>query len=197
MYKRIPVRRLTGSEEFKNSGSQSFNVLEFWQYGFSGLNSNVLRGALAEFLVENALKENGNIDVRNPWGDYDVLFNNIKIEVKSCSYIQDWDQEKLSTIKWSGLKAKDLFWSTAINGPYVDKEPDYKSDVYVLALLKHQEPDTLDILDLDQWCFYVLKRDILKEISGNKSSVSLSLLTRHNIEPVGFNELAKAITYEP
>ena len=197
MYKRIPVRRLTGSEKFKNSEQKSFNVLEFWQYGFSGLNSNVLRGALAEFLVENALKENGAIDVRNPWGDYDVLFNDIKIEVKSCSYIQDWDQEKLSTIKWSGLKAKDLFWSTAINGPYVDKEPDYKSDVYVLALLKHQEPDTLDILDLDQWCFYVLKRDVLKEISGNRSSVSLSLLTRHNIEPVGFDELAKAITHEP
>lgn len=194
MYKRIPVRKLTGSEQFTNSGSKSFNVLEFWQYGFSGLNSNVLRGALAEFLVENALKGNEEIDVRNPWGDYDVLLNDIKIEVKSCSYIQDWDQEKLSTIKWSGLKAKDLFWSTAINGPYVDKEPDYKSDVYVLALLKHQHPDTLDILDMDQWCFFVLTKDNLREISGNRSSVSLALLTRHTIEPVAFDCLANAIS---
>lgn len=193
MYKRIPVRRLTGSEQFTNTGPKSFNVLEFWQYGFSGLNSNVLRGALAEFLVENALKGSGEIDVRNPWGDYDVLFNGKKIEVKCCSYIQDWDQEKLSTIKWSGLKAKDLFWSTAISGPYVDKEPDYKSDVYVLALLKHQEPDSLDILDMDQWCFYVLTKDRLREISGNRGSVSLALLKKHDIEPVGFSSLAKAI----
>jgi len=197
MYKRITVSKLTGNEQFKNAGQKRFSVKEFWQYGFSGLNSNVLRGALAEFLVENALKENGEIDVRNPWGDYDVLFNDIKIEVKSCSYIQDWDQAKLSTIKWSGLKAKDLFWSTAINGPYVDKEPDYKSDVYVLALLKHQEPDSLDILDMDQWCFYVLSKDRLREISGNRSSVSLSLLNRHGVEPVEFSSLANAIVHEP
>lgn len=68
MYKKLPVRKLTGSEVFKNTGQKSFNVLEFWQYGFSSLNSNVLRGALAEFLVENALKQNSELDVRSPWG---------------------------------------------------------------------------------------------------------------------------------
>lgn len=189
MYKRIPVTKLTGLEKFKNTGEKTFSVQEFWSYGFSGLNSNVLRGALAEFLVENALKENAEIEVRNPWGDYDVLFNGKKIEVKCCSYIQDWDQERLSTIKWSGLKAKDLYWSTAVNGAYVDKEADYKSDIYVLALFKHQDPDTLDILDLDQWCFYVLSREQLKEISGNRSSVSLALLKKSNIEPVPFGKM--------
>lgn len=193
MCKRIPVTKLTGLEEFKNTGEKTFSVQEFWSYGFSGLNSNVLRGALAEFLVENALKENIEIEVRNPWGDYDVLFNGKKIEVKCCSYIQDWDQEKLSTIKWSGLKAKDLYWSTAVNGVYVDKEPDYKSDIYILALFKHQDPETLDILDLDQWCFYILSRDQLKEISGDKSSVSLYLLKKHNIDSISFDSLKETV----
>ena len=100
MYKRNPVRKLTGTEQFKSTGSKQFSVLEFWQYGFSSLNSNVLRGALAEFLVENALKEHGEIEVRSPWGDYDVLYKEKKIEVKCCSYIQDWDQNKLSTISF-------------------------------------------------------------------------------------------------
>ena len=193
MYKRIPVTKLTGLEKFKNTGEKRFSVQEFWRYGFSGLNSNVLRGTLAEFLVENALKENIEIEVRNPWGDYDVLFNGKKIEVKCCSYIQDWDQEKLSTIKWSGLKAKDLYWSTAVNGVYVDKEPDYKSDIYILALFKHQDPETLDILDLDQWCFYILSREKLKEISGDKSSVSLYLLRKHNIDSIPFSSLREAV----
>lgn len=89
MYKKIPVRKLTGFEEFKNTPNKKFSVLEFWQYGFSNLNSNVLRGALAEFLVENALKDNDEIEVRSPWGDYDVLYKGKKIEVKCCSYIQD------------------------------------------------------------------------------------------------------------
>ena len=72
MYKRLPVTKLTGDEQFKPIGNKQFSVLDFWQYGFSNLNSNVLRGALAEFIVENALNDKEQIVVRNPWGDYDV-----------------------------------------------------------------------------------------------------------------------------
>ncbi len=198
MYKRIPVSKLTGSEQFKNAGTKKFSVLEFWQYGFSSLNSNVLRGALAEFIVENALKDNLDIEVRSPWGDYDVLYKGKKIEVKCCSYIQDWDQVKFSTIQWSGLKAKELYYSEAVTKlADLNKEVDYKSDIYVLALFKHQDHATLDILDMDQWCFYVLTKDKLREASGDRSSISLARLQKHNIEPVSFNELTHAISYEP
>lgn len=194
MYKRIPVKRLTGDERFKNTKEKDFSVLEFWQYGFSNLNSNVLRGALAEFIVENALKEDKDIDVRNPWGDYDVKTKQgIKIEVKCSSYIQDWDQDKLSNIIFCGLKAKDLYWSSAVGEFPKDKKKEYKADIYILVLLKHQDPNTLDILDLDQWCFYVLTKDKIKEISKDGGSISLVKLIKHNIEPVHFNQLSKLI----
>jgi hypothetical protein len=194
MYKRIPVSKLTGSEQFKNVGQKKFSVLEFWQYGFSSLNSNVLRGALAEFIVENALKDNMEIEVRSPWGDYDVLYNGKKIEVKCCSYIQDWDQIKLTTIQWSGLKAKELYYSEAVTKlSDLNKFADYKSDIYVLALFKHQEHATLDILDMDQWCFYVLSKEKLREISKDRSSVSLVLLKKNNIEPVSFEDMQYTI----
>lgn len=195
MYKKLPVRKLTGSEVFKNSGPKSFNVLEFWQYGFSSLNSNVLRGALAEFLVENALKQNNEIDVRSPWGDYDVLYQDKKIEVKCCSYIQDWDQNQFTIIKWSGLKATELYYSDAVKKQSeLSKTPEYKSDVYVLALFKHQDHSSLDILDMDQWCFYVLSKDRIREISKDKNSVSLYLLEKNGVEPVSFIELGKEIS---
>ncbi len=197
MYKKIPVRKLTGSEVFKNTSPKSFNVLEFWQYGFSSLNSNVLRGALAEFLVENALKQNKEIDVRSPWGDYDVLYQDKKIEVKCCSYIQDWDQNQFSKILWSGLKATELYYSDAVKKlSELNRTAEYKSDVYVLALFKHQDHATLDILDIDQWCFYVLSKDRLKEVSKDKGSVSLSLLQKNSIDPVSFTDLARVIMYE-
>ncbi len=194
MYKRIPVSKLTGSEQFKNVGQKKFSVLEFWQYGFSSLNSNVLRGALAEFIVENALKDNMEIEVRSPWGDYDVLYDGKKIEVKCCSYIQDWDQNKLSTIQWSGLKAKELYYSEAVTKlSDLNKTADYKSDIYILALFKHQEHATLDILDMDQWCFYVLNKEQLSTITKNRSSVSLALLKKCNIEPIYFSDIQNAI----
>ncbi len=190
MYKKLPVRKLTGSEVFKNSGPKSFNVLEFWQYGFSSLNSNVLRGALAEFIVENALKLNNDIDVRSPWGDYDVLYQDKKIEVKCCSYIQDWDQNDYSIIKWSGLKATELYYSDAVKKQSeLSRVADYKSDIYVLALFKHQVHATLDILDMDQWCFFVLSKDQIKEISKNGTSVSMSRLEKASIYPVTFGHL--------
>lgn len=193
MYKRIPVNKLTGSEQFKNVGDKKFSVLEFWRYGFSNLNSNVLRGALAEFIVENALRGNEQIDVRNPWGDSDVIApDGKKIEVKCCSYIQDWDQNDFSKILWSGLKAKTLYWSSAVSD-FPRSPADYKSDIYALALFKHQDHSTLDILDMSQWCFWVLTKERIKEITKNGNSVSLIRLEKLGIKPVQFLELSRVI----
>ena len=193
MYKRLPVKKLSGSETFQNAGNKTFSVLEFWRYGFSNLNSNVLRGVLAEFLVENALKDKTDIVIRNPWGDCDVILKDgTKIEVKCCSYIQDWDQNDFSKIIFAGLKAKDLYWSSAV-GKFPEGPPSYKSDIYVLALFKHQDPATLDILDLAQWCFYVVTKDKLKEITKNGGSIAIKKLEKNNIAPVSFGELGKAI----
>lgn len=159
--------------------------------------SNVLRGQLAEFLVENALRDSNQVGIRNPWGDYDVLDQaGRKIEVKCCSYLQDWDQNGFSKIVWTGLKAKELYWSSAV-GAFPTAPADYKADIYVLALFKHQDPDTLDILDLDQWCFWVLSKDQIKEITKNGNSVSLVRLKKSNLEPVRFNELATTINDVP
>lgn len=193
MYKRKPVTKLTGREQFTNTNRSPFTVLDFWQYGFSNLNSNILRGVLAEFLVEKALNDSDDVGLRNPWDDFDVEYEDKKIEVKSCSYLQDWDQDKLSTIKWSGLKARSLYYSSAVNGEQVEQVAEYKSDVYVLALLDHQETNTLDILNLNQWCFYVLSKDELKRISEDSSSVSLTRLNQYNIKCVSYNELKEAI----
>ncbi len=193
MYKRIPIKKLKGREYFKNTEKKKISILDFWQYGFSNLNSNILRGTLAEFLIENALKNSKDITVRNPWGDYDIEYKGKKIEVKCCSYLQDWDQEKLSNIIWSGLKAKTLYWSSAVSEKNINQIKEYKADIYILALLNHQNPNTLDILDMNQWCFYVLTKEKLKEISNNGNSISLVRLKKNNIESVNFINLSKAI----
>ncbi len=63
----------------------------------------------------------------------------------------------------------------------------------MLSLLHHKETNTLDILDLDQWSFYVLSKDKLKNISNNSSSISLIRLKKENIEPVNFSILSEKI----
>jgi len=190
MLKKKEVKKLTGNEFFKDN---NFSILEFWQYGFSNLNSNVLRGALAEFIVENLLKDKSEIGIRNPWNDYDILYKNRKIEVKCSSYIQDWDQEDFSKIIFSGLKAKDLYWSKAVNEFNRNNKKDYKADIYVLCLVNHKNPETLDLLNLDQWSFFILTKEELKNISNNSSSISITRLENNNYTPIRYEEVKKYI----
>ena len=134
------------------------------------------------------------IELRNPWGDYDVLSpNGSKIEVKCCSYIQDWDQNDYSRIVFAGLKAKEIYWSEAVKSYKELAESSYKSDFYVFALFKNKEHATLDILDRDQWDFYVLSRTQLAEGINNGGSISLERLVKLGYEPKSFDELKHAI----
>jgi len=193
MYKRKEVKKLIGNEDFKNIGDKNFSVGDFWQYGFSNLNSNILRGVLAEFLVESALKNKKDIDIRNPWDDYDVLSpDKKKIEVKCSSYLQDWDQKELSRIVWTGLKAKEIY-PVISEKKQIESVADYKADIYVFTLLKTKDTKELDILNMDQWGFYVLSRKDVKRISKNSSSLSLKTLEKTDIKEVCFKDLAKSI----
>ena len=95
IFDKIPREKLMGHP----ATTGSVCVLDFWRYAFSNLNSNVLRGALAEFLVETAVRNTAEIGVRNPWGDYDIVTpTGRKVEVKCAAYLQDWDQTSLSRI---------------------------------------------------------------------------------------------------
>jgi len=194
MYKRKKPKEFTGKEYFKNAKKKVY-IQKLWQYAFSNLNSNVLRGTLAEFLVESALKNPSDIKLRNPWGDYDVISpRGSKIEVKCSSFLQDWDQDKLSTPVFSGLKAKELYWNKAVKGEKYDKkQKEYKSDMYVFVLLDHKDPKTLDILDMNQWKFYVMDKNTLKKISNDSSSISLAKLIKSGVLSVDFDSLRETV----
>jgi hypothetical protein len=194
LYKRIVPKKLTGQEPFINTGGKQFTVLDFWRYAFSGLNSNVLRGTLAEYIVETALRDVKDIVIRNSWGDWDVMTEDgIKIEVKCCSYIQDWDQNDYSKVVFSGLKAKELYWSEAVKSYKDLAEAAYKADVYILCLVHHKDHATLDILNMDQWSFYILSRYQIAEVASNGKSVSIDRLMKHNIEPVSYKAISTSV----
>jgi hypothetical protein len=193
-YKRIQPTKLSGNETFTATGSKQFTVLDFWRYSFSVLNDNILRGRLAEFLVEAALKDLPDVGVRTSWGDFDVEdFDGTKIEVKCSAYIQDYDQDDFSSIRFSGLKAKEVYYSGAVK-PYSDLfELAYKADVYVLALQHHKEHSSFDILDMNQWSFYILTRSRIAQIASDSKSVSMGRLIEHDVVPVAFTDISATI----
>jgi hypothetical protein len=172
-----------------NGQASGFTLLDFWRWSTSDLVSNVTRGRLAEFIVATAL----GIDVsgvRNEWDPFDlVTTSGLKIEVKSAAHVQSWYQARLSQIAWRTPRTRA--WNPATNRQ--DGEPRRQADVYVFALLDHQEKNTIDPLDTDQWRFFAVPTKSLDARTRSQHSITLPSLKALAGPPVSYAEVAAAV----
>jgi len=144
--------RKTGFEEII-SKNKTASVLDFWRWAFSDLVGNTERGTFAEYLV--ALACNVDKNIRISWNAYDLdLENGIKVEVKSSAYIQTWKQSKLST---PIFKINKTFSWDYVENKY-DNVKKRHADIYVFALLSHQDKKTINPLDTNQWDFFIINK---------------------------------------
>jgi len=150
-YPHLPTVRQAGTECFTLANQRlSINLLSFWQWSASDLIGNTSRGCLAEYIVAMAL---GLTDgVRNDWEAYDLQFEKWNIEVKVSAYLQSWFQKRLCRPSFSIRPARKWDPCTGEMGREVRRH----AHLYVFCLHDHQEKDTLNPLDLDQWSFYVV-----------------------------------------
>ena len=96
------------------------------------------------------------------WAHSDLVDNierGIFIKVKSSGYIQSWGHDELSPISFSIGSSE---------------ESDRQSDVYVFCIHKHTEQDSLNILDLEQWTFFVLPTAVLNDKVGRQKTITLN-----------------------
>lgn len=173
----------TGKENLHYNGKPiGFKLLDFWQWSVSDLVSNVTRGRLAEFIVATSLE----VDFKTPrdeWQAYDLLTpQGIKVEVKSASFIQSWNQIKYSTIIFSTKATK--YWDRKSNS--YAKTIKRQADIYVFCLLSYLDHTTINPLNLDQWEFYILSTKELNNYKRSKVSISLGSLKK----------LAPSVKYE-
>ena len=98
--------RLTGHETLApGCDLENPTVLDFWQWAFSDLRANNVRGVFAEWLVAKLL--NLNPQTRDSWAGWDLETpEGIKIEVKTSAYLQSWSQKRPSVIIFSGLQGR-------------------------------------------------------------------------------------------
>lgn len=169
--------RKTGDEKLSFNGRETgLTIQDFWSWAFSDLLDNTLRGSYAEFIVAAAL----GIDLtreRANWEPWDLTMQDIKVEVKSCSYVQTWEQERPSAIKFSIRPS--MSWSAKAGFSGEQQRP---SDVYVFCLYAEKDAARADPLRLDGWEFYVLPTRRLDESCGGQKSIALSSLLQ--LDPV-------------
>ena len=159
-------------------------VTDFWRFAMPDLRMNNVRGYFAEFLVSRAL---GVEQTRVEWDDYDVLWGDIRVEVKASGYLQSWAQKKPSSITFTGLRGKEQgeHWS-------LSDEDVYKADVYVFAWHTMQDPAAYEALDIGSWAFHVLSRAQLEQL--NVKSIGLPRLDAisHRTDYAGLADAVRA-----
>ncbi|MFZ1703566.1 MAG: hypothetical protein WAT79_04420 [Saprospiraceae bacterium] len=187
--KGIKANPKTGTEKIKDNGIETeYNLLDFWRWGGSDLLSNATRGRFAEFIVGTTIGINP-LNLRDEWDAFDLTTDDgIKIEVKSASYIQSWNQKQLSKISFSIKKAR--FWDEVNN--MQRGEPKRHADLYVLCHLKHINQSTIDPLKMEQWDFYILPTFRLDNYERSQSSITINSL-RKLTEPKKYSELKTEI----
>ncbi len=188
-YAPIVVKKLSGDEHFQSQyGKKEMSVIEFWQWFGSDLSNNVIRGALAEFIVASAL--NIADGVRDVWSPFDLLSKeNIKIEVKSAAYLQSWYQKKLSQISFN--IGQSVAYDSTTNE--YEKQAKRQADIYVFCLLHFTDKLNLNPLDLDQWEFYILRAGVLNEKHLTQSRLSFSGLLKLNPVKTDYEGIDTAI----
>ena len=185
----IKVQRKTGQEKFTFGGSPvNLKIVDFWQWSQADLLSNANRGVLAEFIVASALEL--DMDARTEWDAYDFKTGKgLKIEIKSAAYLQSWKQEKLSDIRYRIAPTKGWYADTN----EVSEDIKRHADLYIFCLLDHKNKRTVDLLNLDQWEFYLLETSILDEKVKDQQTLGLSPLLKLGPIRCTFLEIKPAV----
>lgn len=138
---------------------------------------NYLNSLLQALWIDN--------NFRIEWDEYDLYYNKLKIEVKSCSYIQSWEQEKYSNILFTIKPTNDYNW---INFKR-------QSDLYIFAILSHKDASTIDPLKLEQWDFYIIRTSVLNEKMWTQKTIWLNVLLKLNPIKCNFQNLKQQIDF--
>jgi len=143
---------------------------------------------LAEFIVASALDILDKL--REEWDEYDLKTKNgLKIEIKSSSYLQSWEQVKLSKIIF-GIQPTSG-WDYTTNKRNTKKMR--QSDVYIFCVLSHKDKASVDPLNLSLWDFYILETEILNKKLKTQKTITLSSLLKLNPIKTKYNRIKQTI----
>lgn len=161
-------------------------VGDFWQWGYSDILNNRNRAVFAEYLVATAI---GAFDiVREEWDGCDLRYADLRIEVKSSSYLQSWKQKSLYKPRFD--IAPKRAWQ-AESGAYT-AEPVRFADLFIFCLFTAQEAASANVLDVAQWEFYVVPTDFLNQHFPSGKELTLVNLRAH-AAPLAYADLKLTI----
>lgn len=191
----------TRQECFINNGEYlPDSMLGFWQWAFSNLSDNTIRGTLAEYIVRSALEHGGYSynPQQSAWSPYDLdgpTLTNItpirksRLEVKSAAYLQSWGMSDRISFRIAPARVLD-----EVKQDYLMESPQQRNnDVYVFTVYTARDR-RCNMLDLYWWEFYVLST---YKIENDKNLYTQKTITLKRLKtlcsPVTYTDLCSEI----
>ena len=167
---------------------KTIDPAEFWAWAYSDFLSNSLRGVLAEYTVAQALGGVGK--PRTEWDAYDLITaTGLKIEVKSSAYLQTWEQQRHSTVRFD-IAEKQA--DSTVKGEQA-RMPKRSADVYVFCIFFEKDRKVANPLELSQWFFLVCSTQRLNQQFGKQKTAGLASIEALGLERLTFEELGTMI----
>ena len=175
---------MTGNEKFELDGNMlDFNYFNFWQFQYSNVYN--LQEYIAEFLVAKALglQESCNTEY---WTLYDILYQNMRIEVKQTSYYHPWNEGgKVSDQRTFNIAKANSHYETGGSENRFER----LNDFYVFCLLNGDTKESTYPLNLNNWEFYVVTTAFINEHCGVNKTVSLGRIRNFGFKALRLDEI--------
>ncbi len=168
-------------------GEHRLEIARFRRWALGNLVWNTNRGIFAEWLVGEALEVIGEDEARDEWGECDLYYRGIKIEVKASGRGQAWKQDGPSTPKFNIRPIKQT-WDKRTNKWTDHRPPARVADIYVFCLHEPTSATDENVRIPASWRFWVVSKQTLDDELGLQKTVGLSTLNRLVVS-VGWSDL--------
>lgn len=159
-----------GKEPIK--GIVNTNILDFWQWTYSDILINKNRDDLSLFLVAKALELTDM--PRIEWQGCELRYRKKKIAVKTSGYIQSWKQTKPKRVLYDISPKKGIDAKRKDSMTFRNRE----AELYIFALAIEKDVKKMDILNLEQWRFYIVRTAVLDDEFETKKKIGLRALNK-------------------
>jgi hypothetical protein len=189
-------------------GKTSIDINGFQKWATGNLVDNRNRGIFAEWMVGEALGCIDGDDFRVEWDSFDLLYGDLKVEVKASGLSQTWNLHNAtvpkSTItphKWSWVTEREAPKAVADglevehrrSGWWIENNPPSRpADVYVFCLHEALPATNENVADTDTWKFWVVATRTLDEVLRGQKTLGLKKLD--SLAPrIPWNEIRAAV----
>jgi len=177
------------SDSVVDMEDHGLDIDRFRRWALGNLVWNTNRGIFAEWLVGQALGAIGEDEARDEWGECDLYYRGVKIEVKTSGRGQAWKQDRPSTPEF-GVRPLKRTWDKRTN-EWTDHVPRARvAGVYVFCLHEPFPATDDNVRDLASWKFWVGSKQALDDQLGPQERIGLSRLRDLMASgPVGWSEI--------